>query len=237
MHLLRDEYFVSSVTMYKQDRSKGEHEFVGTEIVGPQRSLSFLVVERMPKETSSLDTYRTLSSNNSVPAMDTIISLDQPTFAEFVRTRSATTVYCLVFNPSPGGDTFPAVDFCHIIASVSAYQDSYTLLGSSCYWFAGMVMNMVEECFTVKQTRGNRDASGRYRGVKIFYPDPGAMRDTMTSYNTRRSAEGPSLTSVIDTTLSLIPEQRMTSEVMSSFWEEGLLGVAGIDIARSRASV
>ncbi|KAF8524812.1 hypothetical protein BU17DRAFT_62990 [Hysterangium stoloniferum] len=169
--------------MYKQERSKGEHEFVATEI-----------------------------------------------------TRSATKVYCLVFDLSPGRDTFPVVDFSHILASVSAFQESYTLLGSSCYWFVGMVMKMVEDCFTVKRTRGNKDVSGKYRGVKIFHPDPDAMRDTMTSYNTRRSEEGRSLASVIEA-ISVNPEQRMASEVMSSFRKEGLLGVAGIDIAHSRASV
>ncbi|KAF8524817.1 hypothetical protein BU17DRAFT_84332 [Hysterangium stoloniferum] len=216
MRLLRDEYFVSSVAMYKKNKSKGEHEFVAAKIVGPQQFRAFLKVERTPGETPSLDIYRTLSSNNFVPAMDTIISLDQPTFDEFVRTRSATTLYCLVFDPSPGRDRFPAVDFCHIVASVSAYKDSYTLLGSSCYWFAGMVMKVVEECLSVKQTTGNnRDAAGRCGGMKIFHPDLNAIRDTMTSYNNRRSAEGPSLTSVVETTLSLIAEQRMASELIS----------------------
>ncbi|KAF8522427.1 hypothetical protein BU17DRAFT_64358 [Hysterangium stoloniferum] len=130
--------------MYKQERSKGEHEFVATEI-----------------------RWTPLSASISLPWLNSF----EP--------DPATTVYCLLFDPSPGGDTFPAVDFCHILASVSAYQESYTLLDSSCYWFAGMVMKMVEDCFTVKQTRGDKDVSGRYRGVNIFHPDPVAMHDTI----------------------------------------------------------
>ncbi|KAF8524828.1 hypothetical protein BU17DRAFT_63002 [Hysterangium stoloniferum] len=79
-----------------------------------------------------------------------------------------------------------------------------------------MVMKVVEECFTVKQARGNKNASGQYRGMKIFHPDPDAIRDTITSCDNRRSEEGPSLTSVIETTLPLSAEQRMASELISS---------------------
>ncbi|KAF8524840.1 hypothetical protein BU17DRAFT_84366 [Hysterangium stoloniferum] len=196
-HLLRNYYFVSSVSIYKQEKSKGQHEFVVAVIFGPHQSRSFLVVERTPQESSSIDTFRTLSSNNSVPAIDTIVCLDEVTFVKFVRTRSANALYCLVFDPPPGHGTFPAVDFCHIVASISAYQESYTLLGSSCYWFAGMVMKVVETCFTVKQTRGNGDAAGRCKGLKIFRPEPNAIRDIMASYNTKRSEEGRSLLSII----------------------------------------
>ncbi|KAF8522765.1 hypothetical protein BU17DRAFT_64223 [Hysterangium stoloniferum] len=149
----RDEHFVASVTIYKQNKSKGLHEFVATEVVGPQQFRVFLIVERTPGRASSFDTVRTASSQNFVAAKDTIISLDRPTFAKFVRTRSASLLYRFVFDPSPGLNTFPAVDFCLIVASISAYQESYTLLNSSCYWFSGMVMKMVEECFTVAQRR------------------------------------------------------------------------------------
>jgi hypothetical protein len=212
LQILRKTYFVFSVAIYKQEKSKAEHEFVAVEILGPQSSRSFLIVERTPEETTFSGTYRTLSSNNFVAARDTIISLDAPTFDEFARTRSAMLLQRSIFDSPP---TFPAVDFCHIIASVSGYQESYTLMGSSCYWFAGMIMKMAQECFPVKQTIGNADVAGRCKGIKFFAPEPTAMRDIMALYNTKRREEGSSFNCIMDAVL-VMTQQRVLSGLVPS---------------------
>ncbi|KAF8522412.1 hypothetical protein BU17DRAFT_86972 [Hysterangium stoloniferum] len=224
--ILRESYFVFSVAIYKE-KSKAEHEFAAVEILGPHSSKSVLIVERTPEETACSGTYRTLSSNNLVGAKDTIISLDVLTFDEVARRRSATLLQCFVFDSSPGQGTFPAVDFCHIIASISTYKDSYTLLGSSCYWFAGMVMKMAKECFPVKQTIGNGNIAGRYKGMKIFVPGPGAIRDIMSLYNAKRNEEGSSFKYIIEAVL-VITEQRTLGELVPPSQQGGLQPIAGI---------
>ncbi|KAF8522405.1 hypothetical protein BU17DRAFT_86953 [Hysterangium stoloniferum] len=232
LHILRDTYFVRSVAIYKQGKSKAEHEFAAVEILGPQSSKSVLIVERTPDGTAFSGTYRILSSHNFVGAKDTIISLDPHTFDEVARGRSATLLQRFIFDSPPGRGTFPAVDFCHIIASISAYQESYTLLGSSCYWFAGMVMKMAQECFPVKQTVGNGNIAGRCKGIKIFFPQPKAMRDIMSLYKTKRKEEGSSFKYIIEAVL-VITEQRMLSELVPPSQQGGLLPVAGIEIVTS----
>ncbi|KAF8490883.1 hypothetical protein BU17DRAFT_70125 [Hysterangium stoloniferum] len=189
-----DEYFVSSVTIYKQNKSKGLHEFVAIEVLDPHQFRVFLIVERTPGRASPFNTVRTASSKNFVAAADTIISLDQPTFTETIRTRSASQLYRLVFDPSPGRNTCPAVDVCLLVASISVYQESYALLRSSCYWFSGMVMEMVEECFTVAQTEGNRSDTIPGEGKKDDPSHPkrfsdrkaGMANETVSSFRERR---------------------------------------------------
>ncbi|KAF8522411.1 hypothetical protein BU17DRAFT_86967 [Hysterangium stoloniferum] len=118
-----------------------------------------------------------------------------------------------------------------IIASISTYQDSYTLLGSSCYWFAGMFVKMAQECFPVKQTIGNGNIAGRYKGIKVFVPEPKAMCD-MSLYKTKRNEEGSSVNYIIEAVL-VITEQRMLSELVPPSQQGGLLPVAGIEIVTS----
>ncbi|KAF8514541.1 hypothetical protein BU17DRAFT_94398 [Hysterangium stoloniferum] len=216
LHTLRETYFVFSIAIYKE-RSKAEHEFAAAEILGPHSSKSVLIVERTPEETAFSGTYRTLSSNNLVGARDTIISLDVLTFDEVARRRSATLLQRFTFDSPPGRDTFPAVDFCHIIASISTYQDSYTLLGSSCYWFAGMVMKMAQECFPVKQIIGNGNIAGRYKGIKIFVPEPKAMCDIMSLYKTKRNEEGSAFNYIIEAVLINVLSSRHCCPLLPPF--------------------
>ncbi|KAF8495098.1 hypothetical protein BU17DRAFT_103652 [Hysterangium stoloniferum] len=165
-----DEYFVSSIHT---------------------SSRVFLIVERTPGRASPFNTVRTASSKNFVAAADTIISLDQPTFTETIRTRSASQLYRLVFDPSPGRNTCPAVDVSLAIV----------------FW---NVMEMVEECFTVAQTEGNRS--------DII---PGEAKKDDPSHPKRFSDR----------------KAGMANEIVSLFREEGLLRVAGPSIPRSQVSV
>ncbi|KAF8524830.1 hypothetical protein BU17DRAFT_84345 [Hysterangium stoloniferum] len=183
---LRAAYFIISIAIYKQEKSKAKHEFIAAEISGPHQSQStFLVVERTPQETSFSGARRTLCSRNFVAARDTVISLDRPTFDNLIRQRSAKLLQTFSFHRLPSCSAFLAVHFCRLIASISKYREDYVLSSTSCYWFAGMIMATVEEYFPVERKSGSREAAGRYNNMTFFMPDPDAMCSVKANYDAR----------------------------------------------------
>jgi hypothetical protein len=183
-------YVVSSVGLFKEKNKKGEHEFVVAIIspLGQHQPLTFVVVERVPNAASVSDVHRTLCSHNHyVEARDTTFSLDQPNFDVFIRTRSPQLLQYVSFNIASAGGHFLALDFCRIVAAISEYKKSYTLTRTSCYWFAGMVIRMIQKCgFPVAHMCGSTDAAGRYLGKKFFICDSKEIHDIMGLYNSKK---------------------------------------------------
>ncbi|KAF8522422.1 hypothetical protein BU17DRAFT_86981 [Hysterangium stoloniferum] len=188
----RDVHIISFIGIFKETYKKGEHEFV-VAAVSPlgcesHRSLVFLIVERVPHAASAVDVHRTLSSPDyHVEARDTIFALEYCNFYAFLQKRSAQLLQYVSFNTALIGGHFFALDFLRIVASISEYKKSYTLTGTSCYWFAGTVMATIKECrFPVEHISGSAEAAGRYLGRKIFIRDANEIRYLIDIYNIKR---------------------------------------------------
>ncbi|KAF8522415.1 hypothetical protein BU17DRAFT_86974 [Hysterangium stoloniferum] len=191
----RDVHVVFFIGIFKEKNKKGEHEFVVAAVstLGSEshQSLVFLVVERAPHPVSVIDVHRTLSSpDHHVEARDTIFALEYCNFSAFLQQRSAQLLQYVSFNTALLGGHFLALDFVRIVASISEYKKSYTLTGTSCYWFAGTVMATIKECrFPVEHISGSAEAAGRYLGRKIFIRDANEIRDLIEIYNIKRSED------------------------------------------------
>ncbi|KAF8522419.1 hypothetical protein BU17DRAFT_86978 [Hysterangium stoloniferum] len=194
----RDAHIVSFIGIFKERNKKGEHEFVVAAVstLGSEshESLVSLVVERAPHPPSVIDVHRTLSSpDHHVEARDTIFALEYCNFSAFLQQRSAQLLQYVSFNTALVGGHFLALDLLRIIASISEYKKSYTLTGTSCYWFAGTVMATIP----VEHISGSAEAAGRYLGRKIFIRDANEIRDLIEIYNMKRSEDVIFLESIL----------------------------------------